>query len=172
MNQSCCSTSDSNCCFLTCLQDFQKAGKVVWYSHLLNFPLFVVIYTVRGFSIVNEAEADTFGGEFSCFSMIQQMLTIWSLLLLPFLNPIWIFGSSQFMYCWTLAWRILSMWSECSYTVIWTFSDIIFLWVCYQNWPFYFFSPVATAEFSKFAGILSAALLGFEIAQLEFHHLH
>ena len=37
-------------------------------------------------------------------------------------------------------------------------------------------SPVATVEFSKFAGILSAALsqhhlLGFEIAQLEFHHL-
>ena len=40
-----------------------------------------------------------------------------------------------------------------------------------------FSSPVATAEFSKFAGILSAALSqcclsGFEIAQLEFHHLH
>ena len=38
-------------------------------------------------------------------------------------------------------------------------------------------SPVATAEFSKFAGILSAALLqhhhsGFEIAQPEFYHLH
>jgi len=36
---------------------------------------------------------------------------------------------------------------------------------------------VATAEFSKFADILSAALsqhhlVGFEIAQLEFHHLH
>ena len=36
---------------------------------------------------------------------------------------------------------------------------------------------VAIAEFSKFASILSAALsqhhlLGFEIAQLEFHHLH
>ena len=36
---------------------------------------------------------------------------------------------------------------------------------------------MATAELSKFAGILSAALsqhhlLGFEIAQLEFHHLH
>ena len=34
---------------------------------------------------------------------------------------------------------------------------------------------MATAEFSKFAGILSAALsqhhlLGFDIAQLEFHH--
>ena len=38
-------------------------------------------------------------------------------------------------------------------------------------------SPVATVEFSKFSGILSEALsqhhvLGFEIAQLEFHHLH
>ena len=38
-------------------------------------------------------------------------------------------------------------------------------------------SPVATAELSKFAGILSAALsqchlLGLEISQLEFHHLH
>ena len=39
------------------------------------------------------------------------------------------------------------------------------------------FQPLATVEFSKFAGILNAALLhhpllGFEIAQLEFHHLH
>ena len=39
-----------------------------------------------------------------------------------------------------------------------------------------FSSPVATAEFSKFAGVLSAALshhhlLGFETAQLEFHLL-
>jgi len=37
--------------------------------------------------------------------------------------------------------------------------------------------PVAITEFSKFAGLLSAALSqyhlpGFEIAQLEFHHLH
>ena len=36
---------------------------------------------------------------------------------------------------------------------------------------------VITAEFPKFAGLLSAALsqyhlLGFEIAQLELHHLH
>ena len=40
-----------------------------------------------------------------------------------------------------------------------------------------FSSPVATAEFSKFAGILNAALSqhhlsGFGIAQLEFYHLH
>ena len=45
----------------------QKAGKVVWYSHLMkNFPQFVVIHTVIGFSIVSEAEVDVFL-EFSCF---------------------------------------------------------------------------------------------------------
>ena len=40
---------------------------MVWYSHLLkNFPLFVVIHTVKGFSVVNEAEVDVFL-EFFCF---------------------------------------------------------------------------------------------------------
>ena len=40
---------------------------MVWYSHLFkNFPWFVVIHTVRGFSLVNEAEVDAFL-EFSCF---------------------------------------------------------------------------------------------------------
>ena len=40
---------------------------MVWYSHLFKyFPQFVVIYTVKGFSIVNEAEVDDFL-EFSCF---------------------------------------------------------------------------------------------------------
>ena len=38
---------------------------MVWYSCLLNFPQFVVIHTVKGFSIVNEAEVDVFL-EFSC----------------------------------------------------------------------------------------------------------
>ena len=39
---------------------------MVWYSHLLkNFPQFVVIHTVKGFSIVNEAEVDIFL-EFFC----------------------------------------------------------------------------------------------------------
>ena len=40
---------------------------MVWYSHLFkNFPQFVVIHTVKGLSIVNEAEVDVFL-EFSCF---------------------------------------------------------------------------------------------------------
>ena len=52
---------------MTCTQVSQVAGKAVSYSHLLkNFPQFVVIHTVKGFSIVNEAEVDVFL-EFSCF---------------------------------------------------------------------------------------------------------
>ena len=34
---------------------------MVWYSHLFqNFPQFVVIYTVKGFGIVNKAKVDVF----------------------------------------------------------------------------------------------------------------
>ena len=41
-----CSLSGFKCCFLTCIQISQDAGKVVWYSHLFqNFPQFVVIHT-------------------------------------------------------------------------------------------------------------------------------
>ena len=40
---------------------------MVWYSHVFkNFPQFVVIHTVKGFGMVNEAEVDVFL-EFSCF---------------------------------------------------------------------------------------------------------
>ena len=40
---------------------------MVWYSYLLkNFPQFVVIHTVKGFSVINKAEADVFL-ELSCF---------------------------------------------------------------------------------------------------------
>ena len=40
---------------------------MVWFSHLLkNFPQFVVIHTVKSFSVVNEAEVDVFL-KFSCF---------------------------------------------------------------------------------------------------------
>ena len=37
------------------------------------------------------------------------MLGTWSQILLPFLNPAWTSGSSLFIYCWSLAWRILSI---------------------------------------------------------------
>ena len=59
--------SSSNCCFLTCIQFSQEAGKMVWYSHLLKyFPQFFVIYRVKEFGIVNKAEVDVFL-ELSCF---------------------------------------------------------------------------------------------------------
>ena len=58
--------SGSNCCFLSCIQISQEAGKVISYSHLLkNFPQFVVIHTVKGFTVVNE-ELCVFL-EFCCF---------------------------------------------------------------------------------------------------------
>ena len=40
---------------------------MVWYAYLLkNFPQFVVIYTVKGFGIVNKTEVDIFL-DLSCF---------------------------------------------------------------------------------------------------------
>ena len=63
----CCSMSSSNCYFLTCIQISQGTGKVVLSSCFFkNFPQFVVIHTVKGFSVVSEAEVDVFL-EFSCF---------------------------------------------------------------------------------------------------------
>ena len=177
----CCSVSSSNWCFLTCVQISQEAGQVVWYSHLLkNVPQFVVIHTVKGFGVVNKAEIDVFL-ELSCFfddpadvgnlisgSSIfsKTSLNIWKFMVCVQLKP----GLENFEH------YLASMWDECNCVIVWTFFGIAFLWDWNENWPF----PVLwlpTPEFSKFAGILSAALsqhhlLGFEIAQLEFHHLH
>ena len=68
---------------------------------------FVVIHAVKGFGVVHKAEV--FFWNSLAFSMIQQMLEIWSLFLLLFLNPTWTSGSSWFTYCWSLAWKILSI---------------------------------------------------------------
>ena len=75
------------------------------------------------------------------FSMIKQMLAIWSLVPLLFLNPAWTSGSSRFTYCWSLAGKILShyfasMWNECTCVVVWTFFGIASLWDWNENWPF------------------------------------
>ena len=59
------------------------------------------------------------------FSMSQRTLAIWFLVSLPFLNPACTSGSSQFMYCWSLAWRILKH-------VEWVqlYSSLKVLWHC------------------------------------------
>ena len=169
--------SSSNCCFLTCIQISQEAGQVVWYFLLFqNFPQFIVIHTVKGFGLVNKAEIDVFL-ELSCFfhdpvdagnlissssAFSKTSLNIWKFKVHVLLKP----GLENFEYYFT------SMWDECNYAVVWAFFGIAFLW----HWNENFSSPVAPAEFSKFAGILSAALSKhhlseLEIAQLEFHHL-
>ena len=49
---------------------------MVWQSHVFkNIPQFVVVHTVKGFSIVSEAEVDIFLNSLA-FSVIQQMLAI------------------------------------------------------------------------------------------------
>ena len=113
----CCSIYRSNCCLLTCIQISQESGKVVWYSHRFKtFPQFAVIHTVKGFGIVNKAEIDVFL-ELLLFRWSNGcwLFDLWLLCLfyfffpLPFLNPAWTSGSSQSTYCWSLAWRILSI---------------------------------------------------------------
>ena len=117
--------SSSNCCFLTCIQNSQEAGQVVWYSHLFkNFPQFVVIHTVKGFGIVNKAEIDVFL-ELSCFyhdpadvsnlisgssAFSKSSLNIWKFTVHVLLKP----GLENFEHYFT------SVWDECNclHTVI------------------------------------------------------
>ena len=75
---------------------------MVWYSYFLkNFPQFVVIHTVKLFSVVNKAEVDVFL-ELSCFfadpvnvgnlisgssAFSKSSLYIWQLLVPVLLKP-------------------------------------------------------------------------------------
>ena len=151
--------SSSNYCFLTCKQVSQEAGQVIWYSHLLqNFPQFIVIHTVKGFSIVNEAEVNVFL-EFPCFfydpmdvgNLISgssafsiSSLNIWKFMVHILLKP----GLENFEH------YFASVWDECNCVVVWTSFGIASLGL---EWKLTFSNTVVTAEFSKFAGILSVA---------------
>ena len=104
----CCSTSSSNCYFLTCIQISQEAGQVVWYSRLMKIFHSCNSHSQRLWRSQWE-QTERFFWNSLAILMIQQMLVIWSLVPLSFLNPAWTSGSSQFTYCWSLAWRILSI---------------------------------------------------------------
>ena len=137
----CCSMSSSNWCFLTCIKISQEAGQVVWYSHLLkNFPQFIVIHTVKCFSIINKAEIDVFL-ELSCFfddpedvgnlisgssAFSKTSLNIRKFTVHILLKP----GLENFEHYFT------SMWDECNCVVVWAFFGIAFLWDWDENWPF------------------------------------
>ena len=173
-----CSMSSSNCCFLTCIQISQEAGKVVWYSHLFkNFPQSVVIPTVKGFGIVNKAERYVFL-ENSCF--FDDPIDIGNL----------ISGSSAFSKSSLNIWKFavhtvlksslenfehyfVSMWDECNCAVVWSFFGIAFLWDWNENWPFPVLWPLL-----NFPSLLEYwvqhfhSIIFYEIAHLKFHHFH
>ena len=133
--------SDSNCCFLSCIQVSQETGKVVWYSQLSkNFLQFFMIHTVKGFNIENEAEVEFFL-EFPCFfydpgdvgNLMSGCLAL----------------SKSSLYIWNFTVHILlkssledfehylaSMWNEHTCMVVWAFFGIAFLWDWHENWPF------------------------------------
>ena len=73
---------------------------MVWCFHLLNnFPQFVVIHTVKGFSVVNETKVDVFLEFFCFFSDLKDVYNFIS-------------GSSAFskysLYIWKFSVHILS----------------------------------------------------------------
>ena len=103
---------------------------------------FVVIHTIKGFTIVNETEVDVFL-DFCCF--LYDPVNVVNL----------ISGSFAFskprLYIWKFSAHILlkpslkdfehnltSMWNESNCTVVWTFFDIALLRIWNENWP----SPV------------------------------
>ena len=164
--------SSSKCCFLTCIQIFQEAGQVVWFSHLLkNVSQFVVIHTVKGFGIVNKAEVDVFMEcsyffndptdigtlVFGSFAFSKSSLNIWNFVVHILLKTV-LENFECYFTC---------VWDEYNCVVVWAFFGVAFLWgwektdllqSCGHCWVFWI------------TGILSAALsqhhlLGFEIAQ-------
>ena len=100
---------------------------------------FVVTHTVKGLSIVNEAEIDVFL-EFSCFlydpvdignvtsdsfAFSKSSLNIWKFWVHVLLKPL-----ENFEH------YFASMWNGCSCVVVWTFFGTGFLWDRNENWPF------------------------------------
>ena len=171
--------SSSNCCFLTCIQVSQEADQVFWHAYLfLNFPQFIVIHTLKGFSIVNKVEIDVFlevssffhypvdvGNLISGSSAFSKMsLNIWKFMVHVLLKP----GLENFEHYFT------SMWDECNCAVVCAFFGFAFLW----NWNGYWYFPVLWPLLS-FPNLLAywvqhfhiIIFQGFETAQLEFHHL-
>ena len=94
--------------FLTCVQVLRK--QVRWSGIPISSRIFhsLLWSTVKGFSVVNEAEIDVFL-ELPSFFYDPTDVAIWSLVPLPFLNPAWTSSSSRFTYFWNLVWRILSI---------------------------------------------------------------
>ena len=133
-----CSMSYSNCCFWTCIQVSQKAGKWSSIPTSLRIFQFVVIHRVKGCSVVNEGDVFL---EFSCF--FYDTTDVGNL----------ISGSSAFskssLNFWEFSVHILlktslenfepyfaSMQNECNCAIVWTLFGIALLWDRNENRPF------------------------------------
>ena len=108
---------------------------MVWYSHLSkSFPQFVMIHTVKGFSVVNETEIDVFL-KFPCFlynpanvgnlisgssSFSKLSLDIWKFLVHIMLKP----SMQDFKH------DLTSMGDECNCLMVSTFFGTTLL----SNW--------------------------------------
>jgi len=116
--------------------------QVRWSGIPISFRIFhcVVIHTVKGFSIVNEAEIDAFL-EFSCFfydptdignlisgssAFSKSSLNIWKFTVHVLLKP----TLENFLHYFSI------MWDKCNCVVVWTFFGIAFLRDWNENWPF------------------------------------
>ena len=117
---------------------------MVWYFHLFqNFPQFIVIHTVKGFGIVNEAEIHVFL-ELSCF--FDDPTEVGNL----------VSGSSAF--------------SKSSLN-IWKFMVHILLKPSLENFEQYFASVCNCQTFVQFKDLLSFHLLFFLILCGSGHHI-
>ena len=95
----CFSMSGSKCCFLIWHTDFSggRSGGLAFPS-LEEFPTVCCDpHSQRLQHSQSIKQRYMFFWNSIAFSMIQQMLAIWSLVPLPFLKPAWTSGSSQFM---------------------------------------------------------------------------
>ena len=135
----CGSMSSSSCCILTCIQISQKAGQVVWYSHLLRNFLQFVLHTVKGFGVVNKV-VDVFL-ELACFlvnpadvgnlicgssAFSKSSLNIWKFSVHVLLEPC----LENFEH------YFASVWDEFNCVVVWAFFGIAFLWDWNESWLF------------------------------------
>ena len=122
-------------------RQFRWSGiPISWRILLWILKKFAVIHTVKGFSVVNEAEVHVCL-EFCCFSydstdirnlisgssaFSKSNLNIWNFTIQVLLKP----GLENFEHYFT------SMWDECNCAVVWAFFVIAFLWDWNENWHF------------------------------------
>ena len=135
------SMSASNCFFLRpAYRILRRQGKWSGIPFSLRIFQFVVIHTVKGFSIVSEAEVDV---------LLELLLFLWS-------NRCWQFDLCFLCLCyisslsiWKFSVHVLlkpnledfehhfaSVWNECNCVIVWTFFGIALPWDWNENWPF------------------------------------